>query len=89
MKNKNMLRMFIFITALFICTGCTEGYTSYDYEMMIDELESEIEYQKDVISGLEIKLEDCQEHYRECFEEAEYCGCLENISRYDYYDFED
>ena len=85
--NKNFLKIFIFITSLFICTGCTGGYTNYDYETRIEELENELEYKDEVIWKLENKLKDCESHYYECYTEAKYCGCTGNISTYNYYNF--
>lgn len=79
----------IILLFCFCATACYNEYTSYDYEIMIEELEHELEYKEERISYLEDKLRDCEEHYYECFTEAKYCGCTENISSYDYYDFED
>lgn len=84
-----MFKSCIILLFCFFATACYSEYTSYDYEIMIEELETELEYRNEQISFLENKLRDCEDHYYECFTEAKYCGCIENISRYDYYDFED
>lgn len=86
-----MSKIFKTCIILFVCffaTACYSEYTSYDYEIMIEELEHELEYKNEQISILENKLQDCEDHYYECFSEAQYCGCTEDLSRYDYYDFE-
>lgn len=88
MKSKIIIKVFFVFFILFVCVGCSGEYTSYDYEVMIEELEAELEYKTEQISILEDKLRDCEDHYYECFTEAKYCGCLDNISKYDYYDFE-